>query len=277
MRGNSERAWDHIQTALPDGPDEQPGRRFFFHRQELQWIAAHLAMDSTDVELARHWIEAFERWTKWSEKATGQSDAALLKSRWYALQDDLGQAIKNAQEALTLAADPSQPLAALRAHRALGELMLMNGDAKEAGKHLDQAFRIVQVCNAPYELALVRAAQLEQMNQAAGGKLDDEILTEVRSIAERLEARPLMERIDALAAKPAEPEKKKDADTLGLTPRQLEVLQLLARGMTDAEIAEALFISPRTVHGHLNTIYSKLDVDSRTAAVARAYAAGVVA
>ena len=276
LRGNSERAWEHIWTALPDGPDEAPGRRFFFHRQELQWVAARLAIDNADVELARQWIEAFERWIEWSGKATGQADAALLRSRWYALQGNPGEAIKSAQEALAIAAEPAQPLAIMRAHRTLGELMLSEGDGIEAGKHLDQAFRLVQICDAPYELALVRVAGLELQKRTARGKLDDEILSEARSIAERLDARPLLQRIDALAAEPAKPEAKKDVDTLGLTPRQLEVLQLLARGMTDAEIAEALFISPRTVHGHLNTIYSKLDVDSRTAAVARAYAAGVV-
>ncbi len=53
----------------------------------------------------------------------------------------------------------------------------------------------------------------------------------------------------------------------GLTPREVEVLRLLVTGMTDAQVAESLVISPRTVNGHLTSIYSKLQVSSRTAAV----------
>jgi DNA-binding CsgD family transcriptional regulator len=52
----------------------------------------------------------------------------------------------------------------------------------------------------------------------------------------------------------------------GLTARELEVLHLVAQGLTDAQVAEQLVISPRTVNSHLTSIYSKLDVDSRTAA-----------
>jgi DNA-binding CsgD family transcriptional regulator len=52
-----------------------------------------------------------------------------------------------------------------------------------------------------------------------------------------------------------------------LTEREVEVLRLVAQGLTDAQVAERLVISPRTVHGHLRSIYSKLDVTSRTAAV----------
>ena len=51
-----------------------------------------------------------------------------------------------------------------------------------------------------------------------------------------------------------------------LTPRQAEVLRLLARGWTDAQIAGELFLSRRTVHAHLREIFRKLGVSHRSAA-----------
>lgn len=51
-----------------------------------------------------------------------------------------------------------------------------------------------------------------------------------------------------------------------LTPRELEVLRLTARGMSNAEIADTLFLSRRTVHAHLRTIFRKLAVNNRSAA-----------
>jgi DNA-binding NarL/FixJ family response regulator len=52
----------------------------------------------------------------------------------------------------------------------------------------------------------------------------------------------------------------------GLTPREIEVLGLVASGMTNARIAKDLFISLRTVETHLTSIYHKLGVTSRAAA-----------
>ena len=52
----------------------------------------------------------------------------------------------------------------------------------------------------------------------------------------------------------------------GLTAREVEVLRLLAGGLTDLQIAEKLILSPRTVHAHISSIYSKLGVTSRSAA-----------
>jgi predicted ATPase/DNA-binding CsgD family transcriptional regulator len=52
----------------------------------------------------------------------------------------------------------------------------------------------------------------------------------------------------------------------GLTSREVEVLSLVANGMTNAQVAQRLFVSPRTVHRHLNSVYHKLGVRSRTAA-----------
>jgi predicted ATPase/DNA-binding CsgD family transcriptional regulator len=54
--------------------------------------------------------------------------------------------------------------------------------------------------------------------------------------------------------------------TLGLSPRELDVLRLVAQGLTDPEVAERLYISRRTVNTHLTSIYTKLGVSSRTAA-----------
>ena len=51
-----------------------------------------------------------------------------------------------------------------------------------------------------------------------------------------------------------------------LTSREVEILRLVAQGLSDAQVAEQLVISPRTVNWHLTTIYSKLQVSSRSAA-----------
>ena len=62
----------------------------------------------------------------------------------------------------------------------------------------------------------------------------------------------------------------------GLTAREAEVLGLVAKGMTNAQVAQELFLSPRTVNGHLTSIYHKLGVSSRSAAVRFAVEHGLV-
>jgi DNA-binding CsgD family transcriptional regulator len=63
----------------------------------------------------------------------------------------------------------------------------------------------------------------------------------------------------------------------GLTPREREVLQLLADGYTPAEISQRLFISRRTVGTHVENLFRKLGVRSRAQAIALAYRNGFVA
>jgi DNA-binding NarL/FixJ family response regulator len=60
-----------------------------------------------------------------------------------------------------------------------------------------------------------------------------------------------------------------------LTSREREVLKLLARGLTQAEIAQELFISPKTVAGHIQRVLTKLGVHSRAQAVALAHEHGL--
>ena len=65
-------------------------------------------------------------------------------------------------------------------------------------------------------------------------------------------------------------------DAEGLTTREAEVLALVADGLTDAEVAERLVVSIRTVHAHLRSIYRKIDVRSRSAATRYALEHGLV-
>jgi DNA-binding NarL/FixJ family response regulator len=60
-----------------------------------------------------------------------------------------------------------------------------------------------------------------------------------------------------------------DADALGLTPREHGVLALVEKGKSNAEIARELWITTRTVRKHLEHVYTKLGVNSRTAAAVR--------
>jgi DNA-binding NarL/FixJ family response regulator len=62
----------------------------------------------------------------------------------------------------------------------------------------------------------------------------------------------------------------------GLTSRELEVLRLLVERLTDREIADALYLSPRTVGWHVTHILNKLGVDSRREAAAIAHRDGLV-
>ena len=90
---------------------------------------------------------------------------------------------------------------------------------------------------------------------------------------ERLGAAPDLARLDTVArtAVDAAP-----AAAGGLSPREVEVLRLVAAGLTNRAIADALTISERTVDRHVSNIFTKLEVSTRAAATAFAYEHGLV-
>ena len=75
-----------------------------------------------------------------------------------------------------------------------------------------------------------------------------------------------MSMLSSTAPPSTHPVKPSPAYPAGLTAREVEVLCLVAQGLTDTQVAEQLVISPRTVNWHLTLIYSKLQVSSRCAA-----------
>ncbi|GAC1617168.1 MAG: hypothetical protein NVS4B11_06050 [Ktedonobacteraceae bacterium] len=79
--------------------------------------------------------------------------------------------------------------------------------------------------------------------------------------------RPVALSSSALAGQPlTSPTKASSLSADGLTAREIEVLRLVARGLTDVRVAEQLIISPHTVNTHLKAIYGKIGVSSRSAA-----------
>jgi DNA-binding CsgD family transcriptional regulator len=90
------------------------------------------------------------------------------------------------------------------------------------------------------------------------------------AVARALQLEPVFVR--AIAPAPVEAQ----TDAYGLSPRERQVLRLLSKGMSNDEIGEALFISPRTASTHVANILGKLGVNSRVAAVATAMKNGLV-
>jgi predicted ATPase/DNA-binding CsgD family transcriptional regulator len=82
--------------------------------------------------------------------------------------------------------------------------------------------------------------------------------------------------LTAVSAPPDSPDQPDPAEDFGLTPRERDVLRLLAEGLSDREIAAALSISERTAGNHVQHALQKLDVDSRTAAAVFAVRHGLV-
>ncbi len=82
---------------------------------------------------------------------------------------------------------------------------------------------------------------------------------------------------DEMLAKAAQYGQNTSMLTEGMTDREVEILSYAARGLTNKQIAKDLFISDRTVQGHLQNIYQKLHVATRTEAVTAAVTRGFIA
>ena len=141
---------------------------------------------------------------------------------------------------------------------------LADGDPRAALGALRKASEVWQELQAPYETARVRV-----LVALACRFLDDEDtaaleLEAARQVFEELGAAPDVARVDSIT-RPAPP------PTHGLSSREVAVLRLVAAGKSNRDIAADLFISEHTVARHLQSIFAKLGVSSRTAASAFAY------
>jgi DNA-binding CsgD family transcriptional regulator len=107
----------------------------------------------------------------------------------------------------------------------------------------------------------VRLSGLIPRRRLLAGRLYSEWSRRARAAAPASDPDPLDDRAPARRDRPRAPDR--------LTTREREILDHVAAGLTNAEIAERLWISPGTVRKHLENVYAKLNVTNRTAAAAR--------
>lgn len=134
----------------------------------------------------------------------------------------------------------------------------------------------------PYDLARVRRRLAQVLLEEASGDDDRDRATELLrlsgAVAEHLGARPLADAVALLAQRArltltaTTPRQALDpAENLGLTSRERDVLRLVSAGRTNRQIAEELFISPKTASVHVSNILGKLGVSGRGEAAAVAH------
>jgi DNA-binding CsgD family transcriptional regulator len=268
-QGEIETARQLVHDELPAGPETVPGATWFLPALVLQRIAAALALDDGDLATAHAWLAAHDRWLAWSGARLGRSEGRLGWAAYHRAAGNMPLARQHAQEALSLAGTPRQPLALLAAQRLLGELATAAGDVLAAATWLDAALALADACAAPFERALCLLALAELRRATRDRQGIEPLVDEARRICEPLGARSAIARAAALL--PARVPTPSGGYPDGLSPREAEVLGLIATGISNQEIADALVLSVRTVERHINSLYRKIDARGR--ADATAYAA----
>jgi DNA-binding CsgD family transcriptional regulator len=249
LRGEAVQAEEAYRQASRWGRTAQPG-------------LALLRLGQGEVEAAAIAIKG----------ALNETEETRLRSRLLPAQVEIMVAAGDVAAARTAAAELAEvakelgaPVLRAAAEKARGTVLLAEGEATAALAALRQAWTAWQEIQAPYEAARVRVL-IGAAYRALGDKDAAEMeLDAARWIFQELGAAGL-----ELAGADSSPRAPAGA-AASLSPRELEVLRLVATGRTNRAIAAELFISERTVERHVSNIFLKLEVSSRAAATAWAY------
>jgi predicted ATPase/DNA-binding CsgD family transcriptional regulator len=202
----------------------------------------------------------------------GNLEYALVNLGWAALlRGDHEQARSYLEESLTLSKELGDRLSASDGLEGLACVYATEGASEQAGRLFGAAMALREALG--FQNTLEEDAWPEPYVATArsllGGTSWEATLAQGRGMSMEeaieyalLEAEPFTATLPKLG-QPSSPEPEHPA---GLTSREIEVLGLVAAGMTSAQIADELFLSPRTVNTHINSVYHKIGVNSRAAA-----------
>jgi DNA-binding NarL/FixJ family response regulator len=237
---------------------------------------AEIALDRGDARAAANLAERYLRRLP-PQNRTDRSTGLELIVRALSTDGDLDGARTALAELTSIASlMMTRPLRAF-ASRAAGWVAMAAGHPDEARRHLEDAVDHFRQSGAPFELATARLGLARALSQC--GRAEDaaaetqralDLLTELKAEFHMGRARALLEELAGAA--PAAPH----ATHANLTPREMEVLRLVAEGLSNQAIAVRLFVSEHTVHRHIANILNKLSVSSRAAAVAQAARHGLL-
>jgi LuxR family transcriptional regulator, maltose regulon positive regulatory protein len=226
---------------------------------------AELALDRGDPDGAIPLAERVLRQLP-LENRTERAAALELAVRAKAAAGDVAGAWPHLEELRSVAqAVPTSPLRAAASFCA-GVAAAAAGDHESAAVALEDAAAAFAASDAPFELGRARTELARTLAELGRRDLARREAAAALKILERTGASALRERarevLDSLGAR---------SQRAGpLTRRELEVLGLIAEGMRDRDIADALTLSEHTVHRHVSNIYAKLGCSTRAAAVAKA-------
>jgi ATP/maltotriose-dependent transcriptional regulator MalT len=231
------------------------------HRPDGRLGCARLALDRGEYGTAADQAEQYLRQVG-AEAKTQRVAGLEVQVRALAALGDADRAQQTLAELVLIAADVgTEPLRA-SALAAEGVVSAAAGDLPAARRALEDAVTLYAQSGMPYECAVTRR-ELGHALAALGRNQD--------ANKEMARATEMLEQL-GVASKPP----PAGAQSLGLTARELEVLALVADGLTDPQIAQRLVISEHTVHRHVSNILVKLSCSSRAAAVKSAAAAGAL-
>ncbi len=213
-----------------------------------------------EVALARGDIETARRWADEAlALAPGMHRMMALATRAgiAIAQNDIGQAERDAHESLAMAVDLNALIVVPDLLECLAVLAAGRGDPTDATRLLGAADAVrgrtryvrFKIYEEAYELGLI------SMREALG---DNEFET-----AWAAGAALSTDEAIAYARRRRGQRKRPDTGWESLTPAELNVVALVSQGLANKDIAERLFVSPRTVQAHLSHVYSKLGVTSR--------------
>jgi LuxR family transcriptional regulator, maltose regulon positive regulatory protein len=220
-------------------------------------VRAELALDERDAAGALAQAERYLR--ALGDDQTIESAAAfeLLVQVQIRLGDV--EAARAAHSRLAEIADATKTDSLRAAERlAAGRVALDGGDARRA---LEDAVDLHERSSAPYDAALARLELAHVLVAVGRPAAAHELACAARSVFETLGAAPALKLADRFVAKLGR------RGSAGLTAREIEVLTLVAHGLSNREVAERLVVSEHTVHRHLANVYARLGVSSRAAAV----------
>jgi ATP/maltotriose-dependent transcriptional regulator MalT len=247
-------------------------REVEFHPYAQLGLAA-IALDRGDSALAAELAERFLRNLGPENRLQRFAGLELLIRALVGLSE-LERARVALSELMTLATEvDTDPLRA-SALAAEGAVAAADGDFETARRRFEDAVDLFQRTGAPVETAHVR---IELARVLKGLGRQDMAVQQARLAHEAMRAMPAewdAERAEALVRELDSVEAGGAA--AALSPRELEVLQLVAQGLSNPEIAEQLVLSEHTVHRHLANILHKLDLPTRAAAAAWGARTGVV-
>lgn len=238
-------------------------------------VRAALALEAGDPATTVDLVESLLRRMPASARTERARALELLARARAALgQTDRAEEAVTELEGIASAVD-TEPLRAT-ALAARGELAAIEGEAETARSCFADAVFLFEASGSRYEAARARLGMSRALATLGRGRAASAEAAASLAALERLGAATAAGRARDLLERVRKPGAKRGAGASPLTPRQHEVLELVARGLSDREIAERLFISEYTVHRHVSNILTRLDATSRTAAVAKAIRTGLV-